>query len=717
MEYQTFEVTVDARSDGRYEVRSRSPNGESLPSPCPPIGADELARHRDDLVTEIERSRAARDIVINQGAQSAGSRLGTARTIGTSLFNLLFTGPVLEAYRSSLALARLTNTGLRLQLRVHPAELVALPWEFLFDPKDRAFVALNPVTPVVRYPEVAIAPKPLAIELPLRVLVMMASPTDLQRLDVEGERRRINEALGPLRDAGKVEVGLVPSGSYSDLQQILRQGEWHVFHFVGHGGFDDSAAEEGGMLAFESRESRRTHRVSGSTLGPLLQAHTSLRLVVLNSCLGARGNDADAFSSVAATLIHHGIPAVVAMQYEISDHAALAFAQSFYTGLAAAVPVDRAVAEARAEMKAARDDSLEWGTPVLLLRAPEGKLFATSAAAGKVTPRPSRPVAPPIVPPTPPPSRVPGTVLVVALVLPVLLAAALALIHRPVAWMKLDADLTGFSMITAKEWNIGEEVPVTEAGISGLDRIVLTGGEQGVQTIDSDALLLRSSDSSSSSIRLKLDPLLPAGSKVSLTLADGRPGYVLKTDSLQTLGISLGGPVAVAVPGTLQDTIDFGESGSAALKSGGHTLRVAFALAHGADSVLTTRLPIRSLDLSRVDQYVSGESLDPRSVSTVRHGSLTLDQQTLRPLAPGQMVLTGSTLGSAAIVFRGDRLGLHYEGEVRELAIATDEDRQNLMPTMLRWLMETRGWWLIGGLVAYLVSLGLLPRRLLWKEA
>src|SRR3712207_8645982 len=39
------------------------------------------------------------------------------------------------------------------------------------------------------------------------------------------------------------------------------------------------------------------------------------------------------FSSTAATLVRRGIPAVVAMQYEISDPAAIQFSARFYTAV------------------------------------------------------------------------------------------------------------------------------------------------------------------------------------------------------------------------------------------------------------------------------------------------------------------------------------------------------------------------------------------------
>ena len=74
---------------------------------------------------------------------------------------------------------------------------------------------------------------------------------------------------------------------------------------------------------------RSTRRCSPTSLDDQVQ----LQLVVLNSCQGARTTLADPFAGVATTLIQSGVPAVVAMQFEISDEAAIVFAEELYTNL------------------------------------------------------------------------------------------------------------------------------------------------------------------------------------------------------------------------------------------------------------------------------------------------------------------------------------------------------------------------------------------------
>ena len=95
---------------------------------------------------------------------------------------------------------------------------------------------------------------------------------------------------------------------------------------------------------------------------------------MLNSCEGARTSHVDPFSGVASSLVHYGVPAVIGMQFEITDDAAITFADRLYTAVAQGFPVDAALAQARKAIFAAGND-VEFGTPVLFLRAAEARLF------------------------------------------------------------------------------------------------------------------------------------------------------------------------------------------------------------------------------------------------------------------------------------------------------------------------------------------------------
>ncbi|MEZ4614723.1 MAG: CHAT domain-containing protein [Caldilineaceae bacterium] len=224
---------------------------------------------------------------------------------------------------------------------------------------------------MVRYPQQPRPVAPLTVTPPLKVLVMISNPSDVAILDVEKEWNKVVAALEPLVGQGLVQLSRLEAATLFDLQRRLRLERYHIFHFVGHGGIDRRSGER--VLYLED-EQGVSHPVSGSYLGTLLCDHPTLRLVLLNACEGARGETKDPFAGIAQHLAHQGIPAIIAMQFEITDQAAITLAQEFYAALADGYPVEAALAEARKAIFVMGND-VEWGTPVLYSRANDGFLF------------------------------------------------------------------------------------------------------------------------------------------------------------------------------------------------------------------------------------------------------------------------------------------------------------------------------------------------------
>ena len=129
------------------------------------------------------------------------------------------------------------------------------------------------------------------------------------------------------------------------------------------------------MIYLEDPDDGRSVEVDETLFANLLSDQNVLRLVVLNSCEGARTTFTDPYAGVATTLVQLGVPAVVAMQFEISDRAAIVFAEELYTNLIARRdPIDASVAEARKAIYS-DVDRVEWATPVLFVRDPDVELF------------------------------------------------------------------------------------------------------------------------------------------------------------------------------------------------------------------------------------------------------------------------------------------------------------------------------------------------------
>jgi tetratricopeptide (TPR) repeat protein len=175
------------------------------------------------------------------------------------------------------------------------------------------------------------------------------------------------------------------------LQDRLAEQPYHVLHYMGHGDFDEQTGQ--GVLLMED-ETGQGAMVDGSTLGVLLRDLPAMRLVFLNACETARvtkDKGLDPFAGVAAAMVMAGIPAVVAMQFPISDDAAITFSQKFYPLLARGESVDAAVAEGRRAIRLSEARTMEWGTPVLFMRAPQGVIFQVTEDQRQQVPLPPLP--------------------------------------------------------------------------------------------------------------------------------------------------------------------------------------------------------------------------------------------------------------------------------------------------------------------------------------
>ncbi|WP_301113330.1 CHAT domain-containing protein [Microbacterium sp.] len=346
-----------------------SPSGEAGPID---LELPFTQRDVDEFLSTIGRPRQR----IRSGARP--NLRPTIESFGAKLFGAVFRDQIRIALATSLEATEAEDAGLRIRLRLTDApELADLPWEFIYDPSAARFLALSGWTPLVRYLELPGSIRPLTISAPLRILVMEASPVDLDALDSTGEIARLREALADLIAADRVVIDEEPTGTLAGLQRQLRNGDYHVFHFIGHGEFDE--AENDGVLYFEGPK-RRSQAIAGRALGELLHDHRSLRLAVLNACEGARSGREDPFAGTAQSLVRQGFPAVVAMQFEITDAAAITFARSLYEAVADGYPLDASMAEARKSVRN-MPNPIEWATPVLHMRAGDGRVFAVDASS------------------------------------------------------------------------------------------------------------------------------------------------------------------------------------------------------------------------------------------------------------------------------------------------------------------------------------------------
>ncbi|MDQ6942179.1 MAG: CHAT domain-containing protein [Candidatus Eremiobacteraeota bacterium] len=372
--YKNFDVEII--KDGlSYRARVlSSPGGEGY---CKfdksPIQPASLKKFADDILIRSARARRVDE-----------PDAATAKQLGEKLYSAIFKDDVLNCYVRSMQKC-LDTEGLRIRLRFESCpELMNIPWELLYDRHNNNFLGMALRTPIIRYLELGEQIGPLVVKDRLEVLVVMAEPKGVPPLQIRAEFKNLKKALAELEAVGRVRITELKNASIDSLQEILNTKVFHVVHFIGHGIFDNT--KKRGVLLFKGPDGGRKD-VSGETLGIVLQ-HRRIRLVVINSCEGAKTHASDAFSGVAQSLVQKGVPAVVAMQFSISDDAALAFSRAFYRSLAEGAPVDRAMINARQKIVFA-ENWLEWATPVLYLRSESGDLFEFRSGQDSVATRTS----------------------------------------------------------------------------------------------------------------------------------------------------------------------------------------------------------------------------------------------------------------------------------------------------------------------------------------
>lgn len=391
-EYHELKVRIEAVAGHPYRVRAEAADGSTAAGTFSlPFDETKL----ENFVLKVGSPRRATRAF-------GGAEMAAAQEFGSELFESVFSGGVRDVYRSARERAWADDKGLRLTMYLSDApDLQHVPWEFLYEPP--MFLAHSVETPVVRSLDLELQRRPKKVELPLRILGVDSRPQGAVPLDADAERHNLEEALAGLQERGLVELVWLERATLRELQRTLdRPDDFHVIHYIGHGAYNESSGN--GTLLLEHQDGT-LHQVTGTDLGSVLFDERSLRLAVLNACEGARASHRDPFSGVASSLVACGIPAVVGMQFEITDEAAVTFAEQFYTSLADSYPVDASLAQARRAIWAERHNT-EFGTPVLFLRAADARLFDVRPSQPGL-PAIERPAAKPKPKPKPEPEAEP----------------------------------------------------------------------------------------------------------------------------------------------------------------------------------------------------------------------------------------------------------------------------------------------------------------------
>lgn len=298
---------------------------------------------------------------------------------GQKLHQALFIGSLKESWSKAQAIAHNQKQILRLRLGFKENRLLSLPWEVMnyadLNAQDFQSITTGIETSFSRYHSKSHGSSTTPSmgdvqEKPLKILMVLASPEDQDRLELKQEAEHLLSELekdSPV-EIPPLELTILDNPGRQELTEILEQGQYQVFHYAGH----SNLGHFGGDIYLVNRATGLTEPFAGDDLAGLL-ANNSVQFAIFNSCHGADGipqTQPQEFSdkNLAQALVRRGIPAVLAMSAQIPDQVALTFTRLLYRNLHQGYPIDFSLGRVRQGLISAYgSDQLYWALPVLYM--------------------------------------------------------------------------------------------------------------------------------------------------------------------------------------------------------------------------------------------------------------------------------------------------------------------------------------------------------------
>ena len=295
---------------------------------------------------------------------------------GTALTKALFEPAELQvAFAEALASAHSQDIPLRLRLLIGASapELHAIRWELLNNPKNNAPLATDEMILFSRYLASSDwRPVKLKGKGDLKALVAIANPSDLGNyklaaIDEAGELDRAKTGLENIP-----VVNLPEGGERSTLNSILQKLQaqpFDILYLVCHG----YVANGQPVLCMENEEGKLDRVAGVDFVARIRELQNRPRLVVLISCQSAGKGTGDALTAIGPRLAEAGVPAVLAMQDNLSMATAEDFLPEFFAALQKDGQIDRALSVGRGFVRKNPD----YWIPVLFMRLKSGRLWYT----------------------------------------------------------------------------------------------------------------------------------------------------------------------------------------------------------------------------------------------------------------------------------------------------------------------------------------------------
>ncbi|MDF5714493.1 MAG: CHAT domain-containing protein [Rhizonema sp. NSF051] len=303
--------------------------------------------------------------------------------LGQKLYNALFQGTLRDSLITAQGIAQNHQQVLRLRLGLKDTRLARLPWEVMHV-GDRP-LATGSYIAFSRYQSGVNPPSRLsssnmtlpATDAGIKVLMAIASPTDLDRLDLlKQEAIRLQAELYrqiPYSEGGyylpEIQLTVLEQPGREELTQALEQGRYDVLHYSGHSNLGPGGGE---IYLVNSRTGLR-ETLSGDDLAGLL-VNNNIQMAVFNSCLGTYAATSDPGAdtgehNLTESLVKRGIKSVLAMSERIPDDVALTLTQLFYRNLSHGLSVDLCASRMRQGLIAAYGShQVYWALPILYLQ-------------------------------------------------------------------------------------------------------------------------------------------------------------------------------------------------------------------------------------------------------------------------------------------------------------------------------------------------------------
>lgn len=357
--FESFELEIQKEADG-YKARvASSPVTKTSAIPVGLCSFDPKA-----LDDRAERGDTAARGAETRHARSVVREPADLRAWGKDLFRATFPGELRQVLESSIQKVRSEGKGLRICLRLDEApELAALPWETLGLDDGEFGGDLDLLVARTLNVRRNRRRRSQTERKKVRMLGLLPRPQGEEELSGAKEWQNLQRLLARA-GAGALETRRVDPPTLENLGREIDRAPCHILHVVAHG--EPGEPGTSGSLLLESATGE-VDVVGGLQLRQALASREPPRLVVLNACFGAAACSDDAFDGLAQSLLRAGVRAVVAMRTEISDAAALTFAEKLYGQLVQGRTLESAMCEARRAL-AIGEHRTEWATPVLYLQ-------------------------------------------------------------------------------------------------------------------------------------------------------------------------------------------------------------------------------------------------------------------------------------------------------------------------------------------------------------